>query len=158
MIKSWSTTQTVVAMSSGESEYYGLARGGCEGIGLSGLVHNPTGKDLKIGLETDSSAAKGIATRRGVGKVRHLEVRTLWQQYQVDRGRIRPKKVDGATNSADVCTKYLDAARLTSLLAELPVSFAEGRHPLAPLTQGAVQTVVQSRSVARRCTVRGGGV
>ena len=63
MIKSWSTTQTVVAMSSSESKYYGLARGGCEGIGVSGLVHNPTGKDLKIGLETDSSAAN--EERRG---------------------------------------------------------------------------------------------
>ncbi len=74
-IKSWSTTQTVVAMSSGESEYYGFVKGRCKGIGVSGLVHDLAGKDLQIDLETDSFAAKGIATRRGVGKVRHLEVR-----------------------------------------------------------------------------------
>ena len=98
MIKSWSTTQTVVAMSSGEAEYYGLVKGACEGIGASGLVRDLTGKDLKIDLQTDSSAAKGIAMRRGVVKVRYLEVRTLWLQDQVDKGRVKPKKIDGATN------------------------------------------------------------
>ncbi len=38
MIKSWPTAQTVVAMSSGESEYHGLVKGGCEDIGVSGSV------------------------------------------------------------------------------------------------------------------------
>ncbi len=52
MIKSWSITQTVVAMSSVESEYYGLVKGGCEGIGVSGLVCDLTGRDLQTDLET----------------------------------------------------------------------------------------------------------
>ncbi len=137
MIKSSSTTQIVVAMSSGDSEFYGLVKFVCEGTSVSGLVHDLTGKDLKINLETDSSAAKSIATRRGVGNARHLEVRTSWLQYQVDRGQVRRKKINGATNSSDARTKYLDASRLTSLLADWPVSFAEGRHPPAPKTQGA---------------------
>ena len=65
LIKSWSTTQTVVALSSGEAEYYGVAKGACEGIGLVGLVEDLLGIRLKIKLSTDSSAAKGIATIMG---------------------------------------------------------------------------------------------
>ena len=33
LIKSWSTTQTVIALSSGEAEYYGLTNGGMRSIG-----------------------------------------------------------------------------------------------------------------------------
>ena len=31
LVKSWATTETVIAMSSGEAEYYGVVRGACEG-------------------------------------------------------------------------------------------------------------------------------
>ena len=38
------------------------------------------GVNMKIRLRTDASAAKGIASRRGLGKVRHIEVHQLWLQ------------------------------------------------------------------------------
>ena len=95
VLKSWSTTQTVVALSSGEAEYYGIAKGTCEGIGIVGLIEDFSGRRMKINLATDSSAAKGIATRKGVGKVKHLETRTLWVQDQIERGRVKVRKVIG---------------------------------------------------------------
>ena len=88
LLKSWSTTQTVVALSSGEAEYYGVAKGACEGIGIAGIIEDLTGIRMQIDMATDSSAAKGIAHRKGVGKVKHLETRTLWVQDQIARGRI----------------------------------------------------------------------
>ena len=32
MIKSWSSTQNVIALSSGEAEYYGLVKGAAQGL------------------------------------------------------------------------------------------------------------------------------
>ena len=136
VIKTWSSTQTVVALSSGEAEYYGVTRGACEGIGILGLIGDLTGHTMKINLSTDLSAAKGIATRRGVGKVKHLETRTLWVHDQVDRGRLQIRKIDGRTNPADLLTKHLSGSRSSALLNDLPLCFEGGRHRLAVKLQG----------------------
>ena len=90
------------------------------------------GLTVGIKMHTDPSAAKGIATRRGVGKVKHLETRTLWVQDKVERGVIRMRKVSGETNRADMFTKYLSAVKLQSLMNQVPVYERDGRHPLAP--------------------------
>ena len=59
-------TQAVVVLSSGEAEYYGVVKGMCEAPGIKGIA-NDMGLDLSITLPTGSSAAKGIATRKGLG-------------------------------------------------------------------------------------------
>jgi len=135
LLKSWSTTQTVVALSSGEAEYYGVAKGACEGIGIAGIIEDLTGIRMKIEMATDSSAAKGIAHRKGVGKVKHLETRTLWVQDQIARGRIKLSKIDGNFNPADLMTKYLSGPRITQLVQLLPLRFKQGRHKLVPQIQ-----------------------
>ena len=56
---------------------------------------------------TDSSAAKAMASRRGSGRIRHIEVRHLWLQEEVARGRVRVRKIKGTENPADVGTKFL---------------------------------------------------
>ena len=45
-------------------------------LGVIGLMEDLGGLRMQIELETDSSAAKGITSQKGVGKVKHLE-RTL---------------------------------------------------------------------------------
>ena len=61
----------------------------------------------KVDLNTDASAAKGIAMRRGVGKVRHIEVNQLWLQDRVSKGDFSVTKVRGDENPADLMTKHL---------------------------------------------------
>ena len=39
-VKTWSTTQSIVALSSGEAEYYALVRAACVGLGLKALYHD----------------------------------------------------------------------------------------------------------------------
>ena len=58
-------------MSSGETEFMALVRGGSIGLGAKVTIED-FGQKFGVDLETDSSAAKGVATRRGVGKTRHL--------------------------------------------------------------------------------------
>ena len=44
-VKTWSTTQSVIALSSGEAEYYGLVKGGSVGLGMQRML-----KDLGIDI------------------------------------------------------------------------------------------------------------
>ena len=129
LLKTWATTQTVVALSSGEAEYYGVAKGMCEALGIKGIAKD-MGLDLSITLSTDSSAANGIATGKGLGKVKHLETRTLWAQDKIDNGIVVVKKIGGDRNVADILTKYLSNSRLRSL-SDIPVKKLDGRHSLA---------------------------
>ena len=70
-------------------------------------VRDDLGKESSIDIFIDSSAAKGFASKRGVGKMRHMEVKWLWLQEEVRRGRVRVKKVLGTENPADLLTKYM---------------------------------------------------
>ena len=70
-------------MSSGEAEIYAVVRCVCELLGLQGLLRD-LGMPMNIQCFTDSSAARGVAMRRAVGKIKHLETKTLWVQDQVD--------------------------------------------------------------------------
>ena len=58
-------------------------------------------------LGTDSAAAKSFVSRRGLGKMRHLEVRDLWLQEEVMKGNVRVEKIPGDRNPADLMTKFL---------------------------------------------------
>ena len=55
-------------------------------------------------ISTDSSSAKSFASKRGLGKMRHIEVKDLWLQEAVCRGRIKLFKVIGTKNPADLFT------------------------------------------------------
>ena len=81
-IKAWSTNQQVIALSSGEAEYYGLVKGASVALGIQSIMRD-LGIKTTIQLLTDASAAKGIANRMGLGKVRHIEVTQLWLQQNL---------------------------------------------------------------------------
>ena len=72
----------MIALSSEEAEFYSIVKGASISMGLANLLLD-LGVKLKIQIKTDASAAKGIASRRGVGKIRHIEVSQLWIQEKV---------------------------------------------------------------------------
>ena len=63
----------------------------------------------------DSSAAKSVASRAGLGKLRHLEVKFRWFQDAVRQKRLQLHKVRGDQNPADWLTK--PGSTLRSLVA-----------------------------------------
>ena len=103
-IYSGSSTQSIIALSSGEAEFYGAVKTACRLMGLSSLL-----KDLKIEVDsilvTDSTACKGMASRRGTGKVRHIHCPALWLQQAISRKLISIQKKAGKSFCADVGTK-----------------------------------------------------
>ena len=131
MIKGWSNTQSVIALSSGEAEYYGLVRGTSIGIGIRGLMQD-FGRETRVRTSTDSSAAVGISKRRGLGKVRHIELNQLWIQDKVSKGEIEVRKVRGEDNLADALTKHVDQTSLGFHMTGTGQEVREGRHELAP--------------------------
>ena len=70
---------------------------------------------------TDSSAAKSFVSRRGLGKMRHLELRDLWLQREVGDGKVVVKKILGAENPADAMTKFLNVQLLQDRLRRLSI-------------------------------------
>ena len=52
-----------------------------------------------------SGAAKSMAMRQGVGKVRHMDVRALWIQEAVLKLGLGSFKFNGTDNPADLGTK-----------------------------------------------------
>ena len=67
-----SCLQTLVALSSGEAQYYALIRGACRSLGIQSHYQDWM-IDVPIHIYSDSSAARSVARRRGIGRrLRHL--------------------------------------------------------------------------------------
>ena len=128
--KTHSSSQNVISLSSGEAEFYSSVKTASVGLGLVALAKD-WGVTMTFRLWTDSSAAKGMASRRGVGGVRHIETQTLWLQRAVTTKQISVHKIDGARNPADLGTKHLPADRMWMLLGLYNIVRMEGSAALA---------------------------
>ena len=129
-IKTWSTTQATVALSSAEAELYSMVKGAAQVLGMISLAAD-FGINFGGKVHSDASAAIGIASRQGVGKIRHLNVRFLWIQDKVRNGELRLEKVPGTDNPADLLTKYLDACKIACCLETLCVETSNDRAEIA---------------------------
>ena len=55
--------------------------------------------------DCDSSAARGISARQGLGKTRHVDLRFLWLQQAAQEGRRKVLSVPTSENLSDTFTK-----------------------------------------------------
>ena len=111
MVMAWSSTQGVVALSSGEAELYALTKGAANTLGMMSLAQD-FGMHLDGRVHSDASAAIGMINRTGAGKLRHVRVQYLWVQGKVRSGELGVIKVPGEANPADLFTKHVDATTL----------------------------------------------
>ena len=131
MVKTWCSTQSIVSLSSGEAEYYGIVKGSSIGLGIRSMLGD-FGVDVGVTIKTDASAAKGMANRRGLGKVRHIAVNQLWIQDRVARGDLTIEKVNGKENNADIFTKDVNAEYIRVDLHKTGQAIIQGRPSIAP--------------------------
>ena len=125
-IKTWSKTQAVIAKSSAEAELYGVVRGATEALGMCSL-YKDFGKQMNIQVHIDAAAAKGIIERRGLSKVRHIDVNVLWLQEVCARKILPVDKVPGEDNPADLTTKHLTSQKVAKYVNTMNMTFEEGR-------------------------------
>ena len=130
-VKGWSSNQSVIALSSGEAEYYAALKGASQALGFKAMLAD-LGVAAKIILYTDSSAARGIIHRAGLGKLRHLETGYLWLQAAVQNKRLEIRKGKAIENPADLLTKHLSATDMFKHLECLGFSPEEGRSEAVP--------------------------
>ena len=55
MVKSWCSTQAIVALSSGEAEYYGIVKGASISMGLRSMMRD-LGLEATLRINTDASS------------------------------------------------------------------------------------------------------
>ena len=96
----------MIAFSSGEAAPYSLVKAASQAKGLCSLLDD-FGLATSISVHTDSTAAIGIVSRRGLGKTMHIEVRYVWIQQSVHKKEVAVKKIGTQDNPADVLTKGL---------------------------------------------------
>ena len=120
-----------------------MVKGACVGLGMKSLSYDLTHRVLPLVLKPDSSAAIGIGSRRGAGKVRHIDTSSLWLQQHVTAKNIVLEKVDGEVNPADLGTKHLAGPRMLQLMRLLGLEQKQGRHRLA-LSAGRADLPVQA--------------
>ena len=148
-LRHWASTQTTIALSSGEAELGGLSKGISHGIGLRSIATD-LGIQTKLRLRTDATAAMGMARRLGVGKIRHLDTALLWVQGHVRSGEVLLEKVAGQENPGDALTKYLSGPDLRGHLSRMHLAFEEGRPASAPqLTTACSEDTSHAKEVIR---------
>ena len=108
-------------------------KGAAEGMGLQS-VGRDLNTELSIHLYTDSSAAMGMVARRGMGRVRHIEVGELWIQDAVRHRKMTVSKVKGEENPLDILTKHVDRGKIQEHCNRSRVLPEEGRADSAPAT------------------------
>lgn len=104
VIKATSNLQTVLGLNVSESECYALVHGTSHGLGLQAFMRD-LGLVVGLVVESDSSSAKSFASRKGLGKQRHVQTHFLWLQQVVGDERVVIKKIGTASNVSDVLTK-----------------------------------------------------
>ena len=131
-LKSWAKTLPVLALSSGEAELMAVVRGTADAMGLQSLYAD-LGITTRIAVRSDATAAIGIVSRIGLGKVRHLSVADLWVQQAAREGRVDYSKIPGQINPADMFTKPVDEKTMLAHAARVSQVSLQGRAKTAPL-------------------------
>eukprot|EP00971_Amphidinium_carterae_P332409 6466558-Amphidinium_carterae.1 len=115
LVYSWSRTQSVIAQSSGEAEWYAIAGATADALFVQGLLERLS-FPVHFELRTDSSAARAIGLRLGTGRLRSLQVKTLWCQSVFRAQAIVLSKCKGTQNVADLATKAYSKQTLEALM------------------------------------------
>ena len=115
-------------------------KGSGVGLGFQALLAD-FGVKLPLRVWTDSTASMGICQRQGLGKLRHVDTRSLWLQQKVRRGELELRKVKGTENPADLFTKHMSSPTVVEgLLRAFSCEFREGRPEGAPELRRGVGT------------------
>ncbi|CAK9017766.1 Retrovirus-related Pol polyprotein from transposon TNT 1-94 [Durusdinium trenchii] len=90
------------------SEYYAIVKATASVLGIREMFRE-WGVELDCMVLSDSSAARGMCSRRGLGKTRHVQTRYLWVQQKLKEKEFELVAVGTDKNVADLCTKPLSA-------------------------------------------------
>jgi hypothetical protein len=152
-----SASQPLISLSSGESEFASQVRGIIEGLYLRNLIHffepevtitleedKKRIQYLKIVMENDSSASRGMLNRLGVSKrTKHITTKLFWVQQLVHNKIVELAIVRGRENESDIGTKYLARALFHKFVAFLGMELLGPTIPVAKAESTALVAVMK---------------
>ena len=130
-VKTWSSTQSVLALSTGEAELNAINETAATGKRGQSIL-NYVGVQLDLRVFTDATTSKSLMSRRGLGKVRHIAVNELWLQSHVYSKSVTIVKIKNKLNPSDTMTKYQTKADTQQIVEHMQHSHEEGRPEAAP--------------------------
>ena len=119
-------TQTVVAMSSCEAEYYATSLAMIEARFVKALMYDWGIELVHREHGADSSSSIVHSSRLGLGGLRHMDVKFLWAQQEVTSGALKIVKIRGTEHPTDLATKFLceEAVKMCAAKAGLFLKIA----------------------------------
>ena len=108
-LKAYTRKQKVIAKSSAEAELYAAALGVSEAKGVESMMCD-LGFAVKPVLSIDAKATEHILHRKGIGKLKHMDVAYLLVQDEIRSQRLRVRRARSEENVADLGTKPLSKA------------------------------------------------
>ena len=103
VIKSWSSMQQLVALSSGEAELYVPIKGASQTKGIISMLVD-FGSDIRWYSLHICINGNGNLISKGLGRTRHLDVQYHWILEEVAEGCLKVHKVATKENPADILT------------------------------------------------------
>ena len=82
---------------------------------MKAVIKFLTGKNVELKVYCDNNAAMAIGCKEGVGRIKHLGGRLLWLQQRQNKD-LQLRRIDTATNPADISAKILGGKRVRLLL------------------------------------------
>jgi hypothetical protein len=108
-VRTSSTTQSTVSLSSPEAEFYSLVKGSSIALGVQAVLQD-MGVYVTVSVKCDASSGISLASRRGLGRARHVNTRYLWIQEKTLSKAVTILKEKGTENPADIGTKCVTEA------------------------------------------------
>ena len=100
---------------------------------------------LLIVLHTNADVARAFCHKRGVGRMKHLDVRHCWLQEELEKGNFKVKRVDRKFNTSDMLTRSPSAEELRKFLPLI------GCHTMTVNRENynAVKTMLKAKPAAK---------
>ena len=104
------------------AELYAAVKTASEGLGIQ-TVAKDLGIPCGLNLHLDASATMCLVNRRGLGKVKHVDMQNLWIQEASKNGPFTTRKVGTNVNPADLMTKPLAKPKIEQLMGIMGYEF-----------------------------------
>jgi len=129
-LRHYARGQGIIALSSGEAEYYALVSAIAAALGDVALAAD-WGVKFELQAWMDATAGISIGSRRDLGRVKHIDTIFLWCQEVVNNGRAKVGKKDATEMLADILTKAVPEPKVNTMMTAMGFEYHTGRHSLA---------------------------
>jgi histone deacetylase 1/2 len=136
----WSRTQHTVALSSAEAELGAAVTAAGEGLFLQKLWL-ALGHPVKVNMHIDSKACIDHLRKLGLGKLKHIQIRSHYLQQLIRDKQIYIFKIAGEQNVSDLLTKSVTSKVLQTLLSSPLINLNVSLFPFLTRKDASVDIV-----------------